>query len=93
MASAWGSSWGSAWGNSWGTIVSALRTPTAPNLPGGGAQGIRRGQSAMQLRAVRQRREEDEVAMILQAVMPLIDAQADTQQTIILGERDGVKYS
>ncbi len=64
-----------------------VRPDTAPNLPGGGAQGMR-GRTSQSLLRKRQRREEDEVAMIVEAVMPLLDGRVGEAQVITLGARD-----
>ena len=89
MASAWGSAWGNAWGSAWG-VVGATPAVPQPNLPGGGSQGaFRNVRSVRRTQRERNRREEEEVMAILQAVMPLIDAQTDAQHTIILGDRNG----
>ena len=74
-----------------GTVAAEV-APAQPNLPGGGGQGMWRWRSAMQARAARRKREETELAMILQAVMPLLNRGIDSPQEITLsnlGERDG----
>ena len=53
-------------------------------MPGGGAQGMRGRRTAQSMLRKRQRREEDEVAMILARVIPLLDAQVGTEQQIFL---------
>ena len=53
-------------------------------LQGGGSQGaFRNVRSARRAQRERVRREEEEIAMILQAVMPLIEAGASAQDIFL----------
>jgi hypothetical protein len=51
--------------------------------------GLRPRKSAIHAQQERRRKEDDEMAMILQAVMPLVAAQETQKQEITLGDRNG----
>ena len=68
-------------------------TPAIPptlESPGGGGQGTYGSyRSAVAQQQARHRREAEELAIILQAIMPMIAEQENAVQEITLGERNG----